>query len=339
MREKGYFARVLRQASFEKLKGAVNIVHDRTGKNRFGIFCDMAWCVLRYGAGYYDYVSFNFYNLNGAQRKTFVTRIISKKLNEFMNDPEYMHLFDNKDEFCDLFKDYIGRGVLVLDKATKEEVQEFVSQREVLFCKLRDKECGHGCERLNVKDFESFDALYSYFQEKGFCTIEDNIVQHPALANLYSNACNTMRIITLLDTDGKAHYLYNVQKMGLNGSIIDNNCLFTPVDLETGRMKYPAHSGDTVKGIIYTEHPNTHVHLQGYEIPYAKEAVEMCLKAATIVPQIRYVGWDVAITPNGPAIIEGNTYNAHDFWQLPPHTPDKIGMLPTIKKIAPEFKY
>lgn len=339
MREKGYFARVLRQASFEKLKGAINIVHDRTGKNRFGIFCDMAWCVVRYGAGYYDYVSFNFYNLNAAQRKTYVTRIISKKLNEFMNDPAYMHFFDNKDEFCDLFKDYIGRGVLVLDKSTKEEVQAFVSQREVLFCKLRDKECGHGCERLNVKDFENFDALYSYFQEKGFCTIEDNIVQHPALSNLYSNACNTMRIITLLDTDGVPHYLYNVQKMGLNGSIIDNNCLFTPVDLETGRMKYPAHSGDTVKGIIYTEHPNTHVHLQGYEIPYAKEAVEMCLKAATIVPQIRYVGWDVAITPNGPAIIEGNTYNAHDFWQLPPHTPDKIGMLPTIQKIAPEFKY
>ena len=151
--------------------------------------------------------------------------------------------------------------------------------------------------------------------------------------------CEKQRIITLLDAEGKPHYLYNVQKMGLNGSIIDNNCMFTPVNLETGEMMYPAHSGDTVKGIIYHEHPNSHIPLVGYKIPFAKEAVEMCLKAATIVPQIRYIGWDVAITPNGPAIIEGNTYNAHDFWQLPPHTLDKIGMLPKICEIAPEFKY
>ena len=92
-----------------------------------------------------------------------------------------------------------------------------------------------------------------------------------------------------------------------------------------------------LKGIIYTEHPDTHVKLQGYTIPYVKEAVEMVLKAATITPQIRYVDWDIATTPTGPAIIEGNTYCAHDFWQLPPHTPDGIGMLPKIKEYIPEF--
>ena len=116
-----------------------------------------------------------------------------------------------------------------------------------------------------------------------------------------------MRIITVLDKDGEAHVLYIVQKMGLGGSIIDNNCLFTPVNPETGEIMYPAHSGDTLKGIIYTEHPDTHVKLQGYVIPYVKQAVE------------------------------GNTYCAHDFWQLPPHTPDGIGMLPKIKEYIPEF--
>lgn len=337
--EKGYIRRVLRQASFEKMQGAIDAVHERTGKNRAAVFCDMVWCALRYGAGYYDYLAFNFYNLNATQRATFVTRIISKKLNEFMNQDEYAHLFDNKDEFYTLFKDYIGRDVLIMPQSTKEQVREFVSARDTLFCKLQDKSCGIGCERLKVSDFENFDALYDYLLEKGFCTLEDNIVQHPALSKLYPNAVNSMRIITMLDADNVPHCLYVVQKMGLDGSIIDNNCLFTPVDIETGKIKYPAHSGDTPKGIIYTEHPNTHVPLVGYEIPYVKEAVEMCLKAALVVPQIRYVGWDVATTPTGPAIIEGNTYNAHDFWQLPPHTPDKTGMLPIIKKYIPEFKY
>ena len=150
----------------------------------------------------------------------------------------------------------------------------------------------------------------------------------------YGALIHTLKV---LDKNGEAHVLYIVQKMGLGGSIIDNNCLFTPVDPETGKILYPAHSGDTLKGIIYEEHPDTHIKIQGYQIPFVKEAVQMVLEAAKVTPQIRYVGWDVATTPNGPAIIEGNTYCAHDFWQLPPHTPDGIGMLPTIKKYIPEF--
>ena len=335
--EKGYIRRVLRDASFDKMKATIDLVHERSGKNKVATFFDMINCAARYGAGYYDYLIFRFYDLTAAQRKTYVTRMVSKELNEFLNQPEYFHFFDNKDEFYSHFKEFLGRETLVLEKASKEEVKEFVSKRDTLFCKLRDKECGIGCERLNVSDFADFEALYAYLQEKGFCTIEDNIVQHPALAKLYPNAVNTMRIITLIDDSGVPHCLYVVQKMGLNGSIIDNNCLFTPVDIETGKLKYPAHSGDTPKCIIYTEHPNTHVPLVGYEIPFAKQAVEMCLKAAMVIPQVRYVGWDVATTPNGPAIIEGNTYSAHDFWQLPPHTPDKIGMLPTIQKYVPSF--
>ena len=70
-----------------------------------------------------------------------------------------------------------------------------------------------------------------------------------------------------------------------------------------------------------------------------KEAKEMVLKAAMVVPQMRYVGWDVAVTPNGPAIIEGNNYCAHDFWQLPGQTPGGIGIIPELMKIVPSFKY
>lgn len=337
--EKGYFLRVLKNASFKKLGEAVNAVHERSGKNKLAILLDMAWCTLRYGSGYYDYEIFAFYKLNSKLRKTYVTRFISKKLNLFMNDVNYCHYFDNKDEFYEKFGEYTGRSYLDLSNASAEDVAAFVTGKDQIFCKLRSKTCGIGCERLNIADFESSDALYSYLKEKEFYTIEDVIKCHPDIVKLYDNAVNSMRIITMLDKDQKPHCLYVVQKIGLNGSIIDNNCMFSPVDIESGCIKYPAHSGDTTLGIIYENHPNTGVKIQGYKIPYVKEAVEMCFEAALKVPQVRYVGWDVAVTEKGPIIIEGNTYCAHDFWQLPPHTPDKVGMLPTIKKIIPEFKY
>ena len=69
-----------------------------------------------------------------------------------------------------------------------------------------------------------------------------------------------------------------------------------------------------------------------------KEAVEIAKEAALVVPQIRYIGWDICVTPNGPAIIEGNTYPGYDFWQLPEHTPDKIGLYPYFRKMVPEYK-
>ena len=332
-----YIFKIIKNASFGKMKQAVNTCHERSGLSKRKIFFDMLHCTRKYGAGYYDYQIFAFYNLNEKQRASYVTRLISKKFNTFMNDYEYAHFLENKDEFNKLYKKYIGRGFIQFQEATKEEVREFCSTREYLFCKMQDLECGHGCERIKISDYESFDKLYDYLKEKDFCILEDNIEQHPALKKLYPNAVNSMRFITVLDKDGEPHLLYIVQKMGLGGSIIDNNCLFTPVGPETGKILYPAHSGDTIKGIIYEEHPDTHIKIQGYQIPFVKEAVQMVLEAAKVTPQIRYVGWDVATTPNGPAIIEGNTYCAHDFWQLPPHTPDGIGMLPTIKKYIPEF--
>lgn len=339
MKEKGYLLRVLKHASIKKMSSAIRTVQKKSGKSSIAIFLDMLWCSFRYGAGYYDYQIFAFYNLNGKQRKTYMTRMISKKFNMFMNDLHYVHYFDNKDEFNKLFNTYIGREYCQMQEATKEEVRSFVSSKEYIFCKVKDKECGIGCEKIKVSDFETFDALYDYMQNKGFCTIEENVMQHDALNMLYPNAINCLRIITILDQQQIPHCIYAVQKMGYNGRVVDNNGLFSPVDMKTGKLLYPAHSGATTCGIVYTEHPDTHIKLVGYQIPYIKEAVDLCLKAALVVPQVRYVGWDVAITNDGPVIIEGNTYCAHDFWQLPPHTPNKTGIMPVIKKYVPDFKY
>ena len=76
----------------------------------------------------------------------------------------------------------------------------------------------------------------------------------------------------------------------------------------------------------------------GYQLPYVKEAVELCKKAALVVDDMRFIGWDVYVSPNGVGIVEGNDYPGYDFWQLPEHTPDKIGLWPYYKSIVPGLK-
>ena len=72
-------------------------------------------------------------------------------------------------------------------------------------------------------------------------------------------------------------------------------------------------------------------------VPYVKEAIQLCQRAALVEPRMRYLGWDVCITPTGPVIVEGNDYPGYDFWQQPEHTPDRIGLWPYYKKVLPEL--
>jgi hypothetical protein len=50
------------------------------------------------------------------------------------------------------------------------------------------------------------------------------------------------------------------------------------------------------------------------------------------VPQIRYVGWDIAVTPEGAAVIEGN-YNTGVFQLKPSATGVRQGLLPLYRSV------
>ena len=50
---------------------------------------------------------------------------------------------------------------------------------------------------------------------------------------------------------------------------------------------------------------------EGFRIPYWNEVRELVKNVHAKLPDIRSIGWDVAITPNGPVLIEGN-----DNWEI-----------------------
>ena len=191
-----YYMRVIKGASFEKFNKALEEAHTRSGKNKAFLFCDMLNSMARYGAGYNDYVIFEFWNLNAKQRDTYLTRFRSKKLIMFMNDHSYAHIFNNKNEFNEVFKDFIGRECLDLEIATEEDIKKLFDSREKVFAKMKDLTCGIGAELLKTADFENSDAFIQYIREKHFATIEDVIENHPDVAKMYPYSVNTMRMIT-----------------------------------------------------------------------------------------------------------------------------------------------
>lgn len=315
----------------------VSEIHSKTGKNRVYLFADMVICGFKYSAGYSDYKLCEFYNLNSEQRATYITRGINNRVVSLLNNPEFRYIFEDKKIFLETFKDYIKRDWLCLEDTSLKEFKEFLKKHDSMIIKPLDESCGHGIQKLFRKDFSSDEELFDYIIKSGSKLVEEYVIQHPDISNIYPYSVNTYRIVTCL-TDDESHVLYAFIRIGNGGSVVDNinaGGMAAPIGIETGIITYPGYDKD---GNTYDVHPMTQTKIVGYKLPYWQESVELCLKAAHVVKEVGYVGWDVTVTENGPQLIEGNPFPGHDILGLPAHTPNKISLLPRYKQFIKELR-
>ena len=323
--------RVLRMDYAAMLK-IVGQIHKKTGKNRVWLFFDMINCGFKYGAGYQDYRLCEFYNLTASQRETYVTRGINNAIVAKLNKRDSYHFIEDKTEFNTLFADCLGRGWLDMSKASEEQFSDFMRDREVIISKPAASTCGKGVEKLKKSDFADDKALYEHLKNEGSGLIEDCLEQHESINEIYPHSINTLRIVTVIGRDSKPHVVYAFIRIGNGGRFVDNinsGGMAAPIRLADGVIEYAAFDKDSN---YYDVHPMTECKIVGRQIPYWEESLAMCEKAAFRVDGLGYVGWDIAVTPTGPVLIEGNHFPGHDILQMPPHVPDKVGMLPRFRE-------
>lgn len=327
-----YIARVVRGMRFDRLKQMTKIVKEKSGQSKARTLCSMAWCALRYGAGYYDYVMFGFYDMNGKQRNTYLTRVRNKKVCELMNDYSFADEFDDKLRFNQRFADFLHRTTLNGETATAAELADFIQGQEAIFAKPNHGSCGKGVEKLKTADFADAAAMLTYIREKKLVILEHALPQHPDMARLHPQSVNSMRIVTDIVGD-EVQIAYIIVKIGRGDSCCDNSGqggVLCRVDEASGKIRSVA-TDDYFN--VFEKHPDTGITFKGYQLPMVPEAIALAKQAAKVIPQMRHVGWDVAITPEGPAIIEGNEYPGTDLCQLAPHYPEKQGLWPYYKRI------
>jgi hypothetical protein len=89
------------------------------------------------------------------------------------------------------------------------------------------------------------------------------------------------------------------------------------------------------EGRLFKVHPTTKVPFVGFQIPYYKEAIEMCIEASKVIPEVAFVGFDIAISENGPVIVEGNELPGYDVYQSRIHNKDnRNGLKPYFDKVV-----
>lgn len=320
--------------NFDRMFDMINRVHKESHKSKLWIILDMIYSALRYNVGYLDYYVFGFVFCNANERKTFMTMPLNNYLFMNLNDKQGREDFDDKLKFNEIFNDYLGRDWLDLRVASYEDFVTFTQIHDTLFVKPVDAFSGKGIEKIKVDTLSDLKQKYESLLEHKQYVVEECLIQHPDLDVLNPTSINTMRITSLIK-DGTVHIMYTLLRTSDGTKSIDNigsGGYYAPINTD-GYIFKP---GFTEQDGAHEYHPLTHTKFEGFQIPHYQDAVNLIKQCALLKPEVRYCGWDVAITKNGPVLIEGNPMPGYDIPQNHFHLVGKTGLLPKFKEVLKE---
>ena len=306
-------------------------MHKITKKSRLYLFYDIVHCGLKYQAGYMDYLIFRLDQVPKDKRDTYITRGKNDYIVKSLNTKDGMKILEDKSLLYKKLDDLIKREWLDLDVCSYSDFLAFYKAHDDFIVKPK---CGiHGVGVELLKNDQDPKAIYDRLLKNEQKLIEERVKQDRELANIYPYSVNTLRLVTIRK-NSDVTVVFACLRVGNDYANVDNlnhGGMAIIIDLQKGELIAP---GTDRKDQVFYEHPITKVKIDGYKIPYLKEALELVKKAALRFDDLGYIGWDVAISETGPLIIEANEYPGHDIYQLPAHmAKDHIGLWPRFKKV------
>lgn len=152
---------------------------------------------------------------------------------------------------------------------------------------------------IGIRLIESLDELKSLRHSGQSYIVEERIRNHAELDKFNDTSLNTFRVVTCIDRKGTPHVVAVLLRTVRKGAVIDNlkgGGVCWHVDLQTGVIDSPGRDGC---GNRYVAHPTSGMICPGFKVPQFEELKQYALQLALHLPKARYVGWDIALTPNG----------------------------------------
>ncbi|KAF2519760.1 hexapeptide transferase [Flavobacterium salilacus subsp. salilacus] len=314
-----YFGYYLKELDKEKFRKFTNYVVSNYNKSKIGLYADILISSLKYNISINEYYLFHFYKSNKELRETYAGTGFMYEYQLKMNPKSSRNVLEDKLQFLEVYKDCVFHDFASIgdlkDPGVANRILSNKSGKIVL--KGSDGQCGRGIEVRNSSDFTP-ESLIKRLEELNNDFAEEYVMQHDKINGMSPSGLNTIRIITQLDKDSNVDILGARFRITINSSV-DNLAagnIAAPINVATGVVEGPGVYSDITKKDEEV-HPVTGVSIVGFEIPYWAETIDMVKKAALTVPENKSIGWDVAITNNGPELIEGNHDWCKLLWQLP----------------------
>lgn len=315
-------------------------------KSNTRVFFEQLWHIIKKGDFNADYF---FYGLD---RKSIKESDYVTSYWEFMKKRDFLNLHDvhnsssilrNKFYFGQ-YAQSIGGGIttpeniglyrnghlLIIKDKTIIKLSDFLSDPTKfgiynldVFVKQIDGECGDGVYHLHSSDDnklimggeeKTIDEIVKKMSV-GSWIIQNRFVQHSLLSKIYPHSVNTIRMVTVKDKQGAIYVFAAVLRIGAMGKEVDNYSqggVIVDIDIETGKLSKFGFRKHTFGG-RGVKHPDTNFKYEGVEIPFFQEAMRCAKYFHSMLFDLHSIGWDIAISENGPVFIEGN-----DNWEISP---------------------
>lgn len=209
--------------------------------------------------------------------------------------------------------------------STVADVCRILKQKGVEQCVIKDTENSHGEGVMVVKTIEYLDddCKLNYFNGKS-AMLSEVLGKHPLIfealikqtaqfSSFNSSSVNTVRFMTTLYPNGEAKVIATFIKIGRAGSCVDNagsgGNVDVCVDVETGKIQYAIQYDGWRKISEIEKHPDSGTQLNGVVIDNWEQIKADVIRFQQAMPWCKAAGWDIAITDEGPLVIEVN-----DFW-------------------------
>jgi len=221
--------------------------------------------------------------------------------------------------FNEKFHKFIKRGWIATEGRSLEELESFITCYDSVIVKPLAGYGGKGIFLIerNADDYrEKIERLSTILLKGNKCIIEQVVCNCALLKNIAPNSLNTLRFVTVIDKNKELHIIAALLRMGNGIAITDNyhdGGMACAIDMDAGRMRGMA------KGMFcasYDVHPYSKIVFDGYLIPDFFKCMDAIKELAFIVPDARYVGWDIALTPDGIELLEGNIPPGEDITQI-----------------------
>ena len=314
-----YLFYYLKKLDWKKFRLFLNYASDRTARSKGSLLLDNFKSVLVYNTSILDYFYFRFFEKTKSERRKWAGTGYLYEYQLKMNPRQARMVLEDKIQFLQHFGPFFRRQysdiqTVKSDPDLLKQLLENPSGRLVL--KGSRGQVGAEVEVIACSDFSPSD-LMDYMVEKDYDLLEEYVVQHQSVMALSPSGLNTVRVFTQIH-QGEIHFLGARFRISVN-SPVDNmgaGNLAAPVDISTGRLSAPGVYSDITKG-DEAIHPVTGQVIEGQVLPFWEEVIDLARRAALHAPENRSVGWDIAITEEGPELIEGNHNWCKLLWQLP----------------------
>lgn len=299
---------------------------EKRRKNKVRIFFEQFAHSLKYGELYRYYYVYGM-DVVGRSDSSYLDYCSFVKLRNNLNMSQpynYVCVLRDKKLFGTIASAYGFQSAsevgAIIKGVPSKPIEHLLEKNHHLFCKPVDSTCGRGVFELQKVNDEylidskvvSKESLLEFVKDiKEEIIIQPFIEQHKEISNIYDKSINSIRIVTINPKKSTKPddvvVLGALLRIGANGLNVDNwarGGIVVGIDEKGTLMRYgfykPGYGTKTEK------HPNSGFVFEGYKIPFFNELKKQVKTFHSKICGIHSIGWDVAITNNGPLFIEGN---------------------------------